>query len=76
MFKENIKNEDLGAIKEILKSLGGWPVIEGEIWNDTEFTWMESVYNLRLAGLSVDYFFSFNVDIDIKNRTRRIIVVS
>ncbi|XP_027847629.2 neprilysin-2-like [Aphis gossypii] len=75
MDKENIKNEDLGAIKEILKSLGGWPVIEGEIWNDTEFTWMESVYNLRLAGLSVDYFFSFNVDIDIKNRTRRIIVL-
>jgi len=76
MLKEKIKNEDLGAIKELFKSLGGWPVIEGEEWDDTEFTWMECMYNLRMVGVSVNYFFSFNVDVDLINSTRRIIEVS
>ena len=76
MLKETIENDDLESIKEIIKNLGGWPVLESSKWDDTKFTWMESVYKFKMVGYSFDYFISFNVKKDLKNNTMRIIEVS
>ncbi|CAH1724670.1 neprilysin-2 [Aphis gossypii] len=73
MDKEKIEKVGLGPIKEMLKSLGGWPVLEGDKWNDAEFTWKDSVYKFRVAGYSVDYFIDFSVSTDLKNTTMRAI---
>jgi hypothetical protein len=61
---------------DILKKLGGWPVLEGEDWNPSTFSWIESVYRFRHLGYSVDYFIDFSVTTDVKNSTYRIIDVS
>lgn len=63
-------------MKEILKTLGGWPVLEGDKWKDGDFDWRQSVYKFRQVGYSVDYFIDFSVGIDFKNSTKRIIDVS
>lgn len=76
MSTEKIEKEGLGPIKEMLKSLGGWPVLEAEKWNDAEFTWKDSVYKFRVAGYSVDYFIDFSISTDLKNTTTRAIDVS
>lgn len=76
VLTEKIEKVGLGPIKEMLKSLGGWPVLEGEKWNDAEFTWKDSVYKFRVAGYSVDYFIDFSVSTDLKNTTTRAIDVS
>lgn len=60
----------------MLKSLGGWPVLEGEKWNEAAFTWKESVYKFRTAGYSVDYFIDFSISTDLKNTLMRAIDVS
>lgn len=60
----------------MLKSLGGWPVLEGDKWNDADFTWKDSVYKFRTAGYSVDYFIDFSISTDLKNTTMRAIDVS
>ncbi|XP_026818473.1 neprilysin-2-like isoform X2 [Rhopalosiphum maidis] len=56
MDTEKIEKQGLTPIKEMLKGFGGWPVLEGNNWNDTEFTWMESMYKLRMAGFNINYF--------------------
>lgn len=61
---------------EILQTLGGWPVLEGEKWKEGDFDWRQSVYKFRKVGYSVDYFIDFSVGIDFKNSTKRIIDVS
>lgn len=76
MNKTLIEMDGLTTIKEILKELGGWPVLEGDMWNEGNFDWRKSVYKFRKAGYSVDYFIDFSVGIDLKNSTRRIIDVS
>lgn len=73
---EKIEKQGLGPIKEMLKKLGGWPVLEGESWNESEFTWKDSVYKFRTAGYSVDYFIDFSISTDLKNTTARAIDVS
>lgn len=76
VLTEKIEKVGLGPIKEMLKSLGGWPVLEGEKWDDAGFTWKDSVYKFRVAGYSVDYFIDFSVSTDLKNTTMRAIDVS
>lgn len=73
---EKIEKQGLGPIKEMLKNLGGWPVLEGDRWNEATFTWKDSVYKYRTTGYSVDYFIDFSISTDLKNTTMRAIDVS
>ncbi|XP_057341105.1 neprilysin-21-like [Microplitis mediator] len=34
-----IKRDDLDYLKEIISKLGGWPVVEGHKWNETNDNW-------------------------------------
>jgi len=76
MYKEKIEEQGLQPFEKMLKSFGGWPVLEAEYWNETGFTWTESMYKLRMAGYSSNYFMSFSIDTDSNNSTTRFIKVS
>ena len=39
MDKEAIEKSSINDLKEILESLGGWPVLDGESWNEEGFSW-------------------------------------
>lgn len=73
---EKIEKQGLRSIKKILKKLGGWPVLEGDNWNDSKFTWKDSVYKFRKMGFSVNYFIDFSIRTDWKNTSARAIYVS
>lgn len=73
MNKTQIENQGLDHMKYILKHLGGWPVLEGDHWNEGDFSWRSSVYKFRKYGYSVDYFIDFSVGVNLKNSTERLI---
>ncbi|CAL7951565.1 unnamed protein product [Xylocopa violacea] len=73
MNKTVIEEQGLKPLLDILKNLGGWPVLEGDQWDEDAFNWTESVYKFRKMGYSVDYFIDFSVGVDLKNSTKRII---
>nr|CAD7393457.1 unnamed protein product [Timema cristinae] len=60
--KSRIEERGLGPFRELLKELGGWPVLEGDSWKEADFTWLNTVYKFRKAGYSVDYFMDFSLD--------------
>lgn len=70
-----IEQQGLDPLLNILRNLGGWPLLEGDQWNENEFNWMESVYKFRQMGYSVDYFIDFSIGVDLKNSTKRTIDV-
>jgi hypothetical protein len=77
MLTEKIEKDGLAPMKKLLKSLGGWPVLEADKWDDAEFTWKDSVYKIKaVTGHSVDYFIRFSIITDLKNSTLRAIEVS
>ncbi|XP_035430447.1 neprilysin-2 isoform X1 [Spodoptera frugiperda] len=73
MNRTAIESRGVQPLLDMLKRLGGWPVLDGNNWDEKSFTWEKSVYNFRAAGYSVDYFLDFSISVDVKNSTKRII---
>lgn len=69
-----VEERGLTPTKEVLKKLGGWPVLEDD-FDEENFDWKETVYKFRKEGFSVDYIFDFSINIDLKNSTFRVIDV-
>ena len=69
--------EELGTqpVLDIVESFGGWPVIKGDSWDESNWTWTKSVEVSRQFGYSPDHIFKFSVEIDPKNTTKRIITI-
>ena len=71
MNQEKIEERGLVTLKNILNKLGGWPLLEGENWNQEGFRWFNLVYNFREVGFSVDYLVDFSVTADLRNSSWR-----
>ena len=71
MNQEKIEERGLATLKNILKKLGGWPLLEGDNWNQEGFRWFNLVYNFREVGFSVDYLVDFSVTADLRNSSWR-----
>lgn len=76
IFPGLIEERGLTPLLEIHESMGGWPVVKGDSWDEKSWTWQQSVRDFRKRGYSTDYIFDFSVGTDLKNSTRRIIDVS
>jgi hypothetical protein len=77
MLKEKIEEKGLEPFKAVLRSLGGWPVLDKEEWDDTKFTWEKSIYKtFTLAGYTNVYFITFSITSNPKNNTINSITVS
>ena len=63
----------LEPLKTLLRQLGGWPVLEGQSWNEAGFQWDETTYEFRKQGYSTDYLFDFSISTDIRNSSWRVI---
>jgi len=72
----HIEKRGVTPLLDILRHLGGWPVLDGDAWNDGKFDWRQSVFDFRAMGYSVDYFMDFSVSTDAKNSSYRSINVS
>ncbi|CAD6221855.1 GSCOCG00005193001-RA-CDS [Cotesia congregata] len=50
------RNRSLNFMTEVITKLGGWPILEGDKWNDTKFNWLEFTEISRIIGTE-GYFF-------------------
>ena len=73
MDEELIEEIGLDPLKETLKKMGGWPVLEGSDWREETFSWIETVYMFRKNGYSTDYLIDFSIVTDSKNSSWRVI---
>jgi len=71
-----IEERGLKPLVDIQEEMGGWPVVKGDAWDESKWTWQQSVKDFRKRGYSTDYIFDFSVGTDLKNSSRRIIDVS
>lgn len=56
----------------ILKRLGGWPVVEGNQWNENgTWTWTDAIGKFRKIGFETNYLVSAVVSADLKNSTSK-----
>ena len=73
MDEDKIEEIGLQPLKDMLHKMGGWPVLEGDSWDETLFSWIETVYTFRQHGYSTDYLIDFSIVTDSKNSSWRVI---
>ncbi|XP_031331876.1 neprilysin-2-like [Photinus pyralis] len=71
----NVQRDGLNFAKHILRGLGGWPLLEGNSWNERNFDWIQLIHELRRNGLEYNYFFNFGIEPDRKNSSQRVLVL-
>ncbi|XP_070505178.1 neprilysin-2-like isoform X2 [Chironomus tepperi] len=75
-FNESlIEEQELKPLIDIHNELDGWPVVKGHLWNESKWTWQQSVIDFKNYGFSTNSIFAFTVDIDLKNTSKRIISI-
>lgn len=75
MKQAEIKSVGLKQLKEIIRKIGGWPLIEGQTWNGAAYDWIESIRQMRDVGLNPTYLFSTSVLPNFKNSSIRSLTV-
>ena len=65
MNTDILEEKGLKPLQDLLSKLGGWPVVEGNKWNDEDFKWYKLAYKSREEG-SLTTFHSVNVEPDYK----------
>merc|ERR1712158_279619 len=68
-----IEQIGLQPLKDKLKSMGGWPVLEGSDWSEADFSWIETTYKFRANSYSTDLLIDFSIVTDIKQSSWRVI---
>lgn len=61
----------LDAFKQIISNIGGWPVVDGDFWNETAWDWIDAIGKMKQIGLTTNYLLSTSVGAHLKNSSRR-----
>lgn len=77
MNQTQIEEDGQDTMIGIYDALGGWPCIEGDNWNpNSTWTWQNGTQDLLNAGFGHAYLFVISIDTDMRNSSRKRIVVS
>ena len=76
MNEKQIDETSEKQLLEILKKLGGWPVIVGNAYDEEKFDWVEAMYMLRENGFKFSSIVGFGIEPDLKNNSKNLISVS
>ncbi|KFM59296.1 putative zinc metalloproteinase, partial [Stegodyphus mimosarum] len=64
MDEQSIEKEGSKPLKNILKELGGWPLLEDTDWNEKAFDWVKTLIRFRELGYSHSILFEVSVTDD------------
>lgn len=73
MDEERLEGRGVGPLLDLISEVGGWPLLRGDLWNDSGFRWTDGVYRFRELGLSVDYFVDLSVKVNHVDTTEHVI---
>lgn len=60
-------DDGIKKIKELFQQMGGFPVLVGDEWNETGWTWLETTKKIRERGLFCSSIFTIGPGINLSN---------
>lgn len=66
MNTDLLEERGLRPLQDLIRKLGGWPVVEGDKWIDKDFRWYNLMYKFREEGLITNNFHAISVVEDLK----------
>jgi predicted metalloendopeptidase len=73
MDEDYIEENAANHVKDIMKKLGGWPLLEGDKWTGTGFTWYQLAEKANRLGFDTDKLLTITISTDDQDSTRRLI---
>ncbi|XP_035223651.1 neprilysin-2-like, partial [Stegodyphus dumicola] len=64
---KSIEKAGSKPLRNALRDLGGWPVLEGKHWNETSFDWIATLTEFRKMGFDHNILMNLVVTRDAKN---------
>ena len=71
-----IKSYGVNPMRDVMDSLGGWPVVVGNKWDNTTFDWINVTEIMRKLGYSADMVVQFKVVVHPNKNTKNLLYVS
>lgn len=76
MNQTRIEEDGLKTLTDIHDALGGWPCVDGDNWDsNSTWSWQNGTKDLLNAGFGHAYLFVISIDTDMRNSSRKRIVV-
>lgn len=75
MDEKTIERDSIDTAKLLLSKIGGWPVLEGPLWNEKKFDWIHAMYKMRRLGLAMNSMIVIRPGADSRNSSKNIINV-
>lgn len=60
MDLDSIEKRGVEPLKILIDELGGWPVVEGDSWNESASSWEDVVVNANRKGLFIQFPTAFS----------------
>ena len=73
---DKIDAELNNPLTEILKAIGGWPVVEGKNWSKDNFNWLDTLIKFRENGFNHDILMDLSVVPDFRDNIKHVIDVN
>lgn len=70
-----IESRGLEPLTDILSELGGWPILEGDSWSESEFDWVEMLKQLKRIGLEEKMILGLTVGRSLTNSSQYVLYV-
>lgn len=69
MDEKSIENRGIQPLIDLTKLYGGWPVIEGDKWNEDSWNWFDVLTKMLADGLDFSLLFEFGIAPSFINST-------
>lgn len=69
MDEKSIEKHGIEPLSDLIKSYGGWPVVEGERWNEDNWDWLEVYKKMFAEGLDLSLLFEIEIAPSFANST-------
>ncbi|XP_035223867.1 neprilysin-2-like [Stegodyphus dumicola] len=73
MDTQTIEKLSSEPLLKVLEYLGGWPVLQNEIWNETTFDWINTISKIRQMGFNHNILMGLSVIEDPWNNSAHIL---
>ncbi|KAJ8664528.1 hypothetical protein QAD02_006190, partial [Eretmocerus hayati] len=75
MSKDGTEDTGKKDLRRIMNKLGGWPLLMGNSWNESQFNWERMMIDFHRVGFGHDHFIGLRVEHDKKSSAYKFVYI-
>lgn len=76
MYLGSIEQAAGQPVLKLIDKLGGWPILQGKLWNEFSWDLFRTIVAMRNNGIAGKFIIKMAVDLSLNDTSKRLIYVS